>query len=422
MQEYLATTQILNAVLHKGRSLDASFSKTNSPLTKQICYGVIRHYYELEFYLAQLLNKPLAKKHQDLHILLLAGLYSISHLRRPSHTSVNAVVETTMLMKKHWAKGLLNGVLRNYIRNQAKLTAQSQQDEAISSNHPPWLLHQIKQHFPQYIEQILSANNHQAPMTLRVNLSRISRDDYQMLLKEQNINSSSGTITNSALYLETPIQVDELPGFKDGLVSVQDEASQIAATLLNISPGNRILDACAAPGGKTCHILEQAQNITLTAIDIDNRRLQKIHENLNRLKYQCIVSNDGLESHTSNDGYDRILLDAPCSATGIIRRHPDIKLLRRESDIKNLAITQLTLLQSAWKLLNNDGELIYSTCSILPAENENVIAAFIANNDSAVVLSIDAQWGYKTNSGVQILPSRESTDGFFYARLKKQAV
>ena len=259
-------------------------------------------------------------------------------------------------------------------------------------------------------------------MTLRVNLSRSTVESYAQQLKDNGIDAVAGKFSPSALYLETAVSVDQLPGFDEGLVSVQDEASQLVAPLMVTQNDQtlQVLDACAAPGGKTCHLLELNSQLTLTALDIDESRLKKVDENVDRLGFSCETIAVSLESFKSEQNFDRILLDAPCSATGIIRRHPDIKLLRRESDIDKLATTQLELLAVAWALLKDGGKLVYTTCSVLPEENEAIVAAFVEATDSAEVVPIEENWGQSTQHGRQILPTENGTDGFFYARLKKR--
>jgi len=406
-------------VTTKGKNLDACFTPDDSPLARQICYGVLRNYYSLKATQSLLLAKPLAKKHTDLHVLLLTGLYSVDHLNRPQHVSVNAVVETAVSFRKTWAKGLINGVLRNYLRNRQTLMLQLDDDTQAASNHPQWLFNRIQLAYPNSTDSIIAANNSHPPMTLRVNLSEIDRPAYQKKLQAQDIGSKPGELAPGALYLTKPVSVDQLPGFAEGLVSVQDEASQLAAPLVNLQPGMTVLDACAAPGGKTCHLLESISDVSLVAVDKDERRLEQVQENLNRLNKHCDLVACDLMEFQPTQSFDRILLDAPCSATGIIRRHPDIKLLRRDTDIVKLAATQLELLAKAWSLLKENGELVYSTCSILPTENELVLSAFRKVCSSADTLPIDATWGEETGVGRQLLPTVDSTDGFFYARLRK---
>ncbi|MDZ7686768.1 MAG: 16S rRNA (cytosine(967)-C(5))-methyltransferase RsmB [Gammaproteobacteria bacterium] len=261
-------------------------------------------------------------------------------------------------------------------------------------------------------------------MTLRVNLARTSRADYLEQLVAAGLEGRAGAFADSAIYLLAPTGVDKLPGFTEGLVSVQDEASQLAARVVSPAPGEKILDACAAPGGKTCHILEAsldiAPGIELTAVDADSTRLQQLTDNLERLSLQCGVEvADLLDWQGPRSAFDKILIDAPCSATGVIRRHPDIKLLRRKSDIAKLATTQLALLRAVWGLLKGGGVLVYSTCSVLMAENDDVIGEFVGGRNDVQVNLIEADWGHATRYGRQLLPTSRAHDGFYFARLMK---
>jgi len=425
MQEYPSAINALLKVIGKGRSLDVSFHTSDSPLSKQIAYGVLRHYYELDNIIKSLLNKPLGKKHLDLQLLLLSGIYSIDHLKRPNHTSVNAVVDAALALNKPWAKGLVNGVLRQYIRQKDKANALDTVAESFS-NHPEWLELRVIRAYPEVANKIFEANNTQAPMTLRVNLLKNTRNEYQKMLGEHKIESSQGSLSPTSLTLKAPSSIDSLPNFQEGFASVQDQASQLIPPLLNLTSGLRVLDACSAPGGKTCHILESCEGLNLVALDIDESRLNLVRENLTRLGLACELKASNLMDYEPSIKFDRILLDAPCSATGIIRRHPDIKLLRRDEDIDRLALTQLELLVKAWSLLKEDGELVYSTCSILPTENEEVINAFLASESTALPQTINVSWGQAAGTGRLLLPSNSNlsanTDGFYFARLKKTSL
>ena len=429
MQEYLSSVRILLKVAN-GRSLDTAINASDSPLSRQIAYGVLRHYYSLSAALEQLLEKPLADKHQDIELLLLAGIYSINALNRPAHASVNFTVDAAAGLKKPWAKKLTNGVLRNYQRKQELIANACHGDREAETNHPDWLIKRIEAAYSDCSEQIFAANQVEPPMTLRVNLAKTNRNAYLSLLHEQDIGARAGLLADTSIYLETPRSVDRLPGFAEGLVSVQDEASQLVYGLLNVHSGQHVLDACAAPGGKTCAILEQAPDITMVAIDKDSRRSATISENLKRQTLDCKVIAEDLLAHNPDQSYDRILLDVPCSATGILRRHPDIKLLRLDSDIDKLVATQQDLLAKAWSLLSVNGELLYSTCSVLPTENSEVIQRFLDQNADASLLSIEdqisvdaiqsgSQQGMFYPQGLQLLPTTGGTDGFFFSRLKK---
>ncbi len=419
MQEYQSAVRVLSAVIIDGKSMDSQFNSGDSPLSKQISYGVIRDYYHLSALLEQLLKKPLTGKNINVHLLLLAGLYSVNNLNRPAHASVNATVNATKGLKLPWAKGLVNGVLRNYLRNQAHIETSIEGDVQAQSNHPEWLLTRIKTAWPDQQESVIAANNARPPMTLRVNQQRLTTAAYLDLLAVSNISARLATHAPSAIYLDAPISVNLLPEFEHGYASVQDEASQLAAGLLTPAAGMRVLDACAAPGGKTSHILESFPGIALTALDLEEHRLVSVAENLKRLdlKADCVASD--LRDFVPAALFQRILLDAPCSATGIIRRHPDIKLLRRNSDIDKLAATQLELLNAAWALLAPGGILVYSTCSILPTENEDVMRQFCNATTDAVLIPIEAEWGHGQKYGRQLLPDLVGHDGFYYSRIAK---
>ncbi len=424
MQEYVSSVKTLLRVA-EGRSLDQAFHSKDSPLSRQISYGVLRNFYYLSACLEQLLSKPLADKHQDLELLLMAGIYSIDHLNRPAHASVNFAVESTGNLKKKWAKKLVNGVLRSYQRQKESIQKQLETDEEAQTNHPAWLLQLIKEAYPKTYLDVIAANQSEPPMTLRVNQRRLSRAAYLEKLANEGMKARAGSLTQTAIYLEQPVPVEQLPGFKAGEVSVQDEASQLVVELLNLGSGLQVLDACAAPGGKTCAILE-AENLNLIAIDQDSRRVALINDNLARLGLKAEVQAISLLDFTSGSGFDRILLDVPCSATGIIRRHPDIKLLRQATDIAKLAATQEELLAKAWSLLNDNGELVYSTCSILPGENRNIVTRFQAATSGAsflpITMNTQAANAELKDSGLQLLPTDFGSDGFFFSRLKKHAV
>ncbi|MBT4162923.1 MAG: 16S rRNA (cytosine(967)-C(5))-methyltransferase RsmB [Gammaproteobacteria bacterium] len=422
MNEYQQVAGILEEMLLNERHLDECFADDTKPLVQQICYGVTRHYYYLDRVIDRLLKKPLPNKHLDLHLLLMAGLYSMDHLNRPEHASVNNAVEATRFLNKDWAKGLINGVLRRYGRERDKLKREVTNNDAEAQfNHPRWLIDAIKTQLPQY-DEILIANQSRAPMTLRVNLRRGSREDYMTRLADAGLSASAGRLSHAAVVLSKPVDVTQLPGFEEGLVSVQDEGAQLAAILLNPTTGMRVLDACAAPGSKSCHLLESAE-IELTALDRDRKRTPRIIENLSRLGLSAEILTEDLESSSFDRKFSRILLDAPCSATGVIRRHPDIKLLRKKSDIDKLCAIQRVLLNKAFDLLATGGELLYSTCSILPQENDEVISSILESRSDVSVQPISVPDPYSsifsTIHGIQLSPTLDLHDGFFYARLQK---
>jgi 16S rRNA (cytosine967-C5)-methyltransferase len=396
-------------------------SERDRALLQQLSYGTLRQSPRLQAILKQLLDKPLRDKDRDVQGLLLCGLYQLDSTRVPDHAAVAATVDATRALKKHWAKGMTNAVLRRYLREREQLTHTL--DEAAAASHPAWLFQKILAQWPAPAAAIIDANNQQPPMTLRVNRGQASRDDYLSRLKDHGIAAKAGSLSKHAIQLAVPIDVWDLPEFSAGRVSIQDEAAQLAAFLLQAGAGERVLDACAAPGGKTCHILElQPELAELVAMDIDELRLQKVSENLQRLNLKAIlITGDAASPPAALEpaSFDRILVDAPCSASGVIRRHPDVKLLRRESDIAPLADQQLCILRGLWPLLKSGGTLLYATCSILDEENSQVIQRFLTEEADAALSDTEMAGSESVTSGRQLLPSSGGTDGLFYATLKK---
>ena len=388
---------------------------------QQLCYGTLRQGPRLQGVLRQLLDKPLKEKDNDLQALLLCGLYQLDSMRVPDHAAVAETVGATRALKKKWARGMTNAVLRRFLREREKLGEQL--DDAARACHPRWLYKKILQQWPQQAASIIESNNCQPPMTLRINTLRSQRDDYIRLLAGEGISATAGPLSPCSVMLEQPRDVLELPGFSDGLASVQDEAAQMAAILLGAAAGERILDACAAPGGKTCHILElQPALAEMVAMDVDERRLLKVSENLERLSLAATTLAGDVArppDQLERGSFDHILVDAPCSASGVIRRHPDVKLLRRSADILPLAKQQLGILKGLWPLLKPGGTLLYATCSILDEENSAVVQQFLDQQKDSKLIGTGADWGVEVRCGRQLLPSPGGPDGLFYARLQR---
>ena len=398
-----------------------SLQKQDSALCQEICYGVMRWQVQLDFISQQLLQKPLAKKNALVHILILIGLYHIIYLRTPDHAAVNTTVEAAKELGKSWAGKLINGVLRNFIRQRESLLNFS--DLQITHACPEWLYLKTKKQWPKEWQKILAKQNEHAPLTLRINQQKINTQDYLLLLAENNIAGETCQLSPQGVRLTKAQSIPSLPGFNEAYFSVQDEAAQFSASLLALKPGQRVLDACAAPGGKTCHILESEVGLSeLVAIDNNAKRLEKVRENCQRLGLKAtLLTADAGDTEQWWDGkpFDRILLDAPCSASGVIRRHPDIKHLRLATDIANLQQQQQTLLRALWPLLKPGGLLLYATCSIFHDENQQSIAKFLAATDDAIEEKIQASWGREMPHGRQILPGENNMDGFYYALLTK---
>ena len=428
----LGAVKVLQAVNNQATSLSQALPAVSTkiqdnerPLCQELSYGVLRWQIRLEAILSKLLKKAFKKKDSDLHYLLLTGLYQLLHSKKPDYAILNDCVESTRRLKKAWASGLTNASLRRFIRETDKICQAADASPNIHDSHPIWLFDAISNDWPDDCQNIFNANNIRPPMTLRVNLRHTTRDDYRTQLDAAGIYSTIDAVSPAGICLMTPVNVLELPGFTEGAVSVQDAAAQLAAPLLAPKKGERILDTCAAPGGKTIHLLEVEPEIAeLVAIDIDPARLQKVQENLDRCQPSNkvkLVAADASDPSSWWDGipFDKILLDAPCSALGVIRRHPDIKCLRRQQDITALVKQQANLLKSSWPLLAKGGYLLYATCSILKVENERQVNHFIDRNSDANIVNIDAEWGSAVSVGRQILAGESNMDGFYFALIQK---
>lgn len=427
-----ATT--LYEVIYEHHSLTQILSKTFSSLSnpkdrgliQEICFGTLRFYHQLQFITHKLLQKPIKEKEGIVNCLLMLGLYQLIYMRIPEYAAVSETIDAAKLLKKNWATGLLNKTLRRFTQNRENFFMVANQELESRYSHPAWLIHKLQNEWPDHWEDILAANNSKPPLWLRVNCSQISRDNFLKLLEENNISAVAAPELEQAIIIPQALPVEKIPGFKEGLFCVQDGAAQKVVDFLDLEPGQKILDACAAPGVKTSHILEVNPKLgLLIAIDKDAARLTKIKENIDRLRLSHQKVHLKLEdaSHVKQwwDGtlFDRILLDAPCSSTGVIRRHPDIKLLKTPGDIENLVQQQQHLLNSLWQTLAPKGKLIYTTCSIIPDENEKVISNFLHSHKDAKTKRPPFNWGMKLQYGFQRLPEKEGMDGFYYCVLVK---
>ena len=423
----VAAAKALAKVMREGTSLTAAlgqFSWRIAPkdqgLLQELCFGVARFAPAFEVLAGKLLTSPIKNKEAEVKALLFLGFYQLDHTRIPDHAAINSVVNATKLLKKPWATGLLNGVLRRYTREKDSLVTQLEPNPQFRLAHPRWLMDMLKKAWPELWQAICAANNAHPPLTLRINNLRSTRSDYSAALDKPH---TLGAFSDVALTLDEATNVEALPGFNEGYFAVQDEAAQLSASLLDLHPGQRVLDACAAPGGKSCHILEHAPEIAeLVAIDIDAERMTRVEQNLARLGLNATLKvGDAAAVSDWWDGksFDRILLDAPCSATGVIRRHPDIKLLRRADDIAKLAKLQQKMLAALWPTLKSGGTLVYATCSVLPQENEKAMQAFLAKTPDASAQPIAAEFGEARPFGRQLFPQEGGHDGFYYCVLHK---
>ena len=432
MNPRLAAARALAAVLNGKASLGSSLpplldrvEPRDRGLAQDLAFGTARWQPRLALLMDKLLQKPFKAADRDVEALLLVGLYQLLHTRIPPHAAIGETVACVDKLKKSSLKGLLNAVLRNAQRDHEALLAELDRDPVLHTAHPRWLQKRLKADWPEHWQAICAANNQHPPLLLRVNRRQGSREAYLAELQAAGIAAEPCAFSRDGIRLLEACDVKTLPGFMDGRVSVQDEAAQLAADLLDLAPGQRVLDACAAPGGKTCHLLEAEPGLShVTAIDLEQSRLARVRENLDRLGLDAeLIAADGRATKVWWDGkpFQRILLDAPCSATGVIRRHPDIKLTRQEADIAALAQLQGELLDALWPTLEVGGILLYATCSVLPQENSDNIDKFLARTPGARELDIPGPFGLKQAHGRQLLPQDGSHDGFYYAKLIKIA-
>jgi 16S rRNA (cytosine967-C5)-methyltransferase len=418
----------LAAVLAEGRSLKAVLADVlpalpdvrDRALLEAICFGALRHRRRYEFALSRWLAKPLGGRDHPVHCLLLAGLAQLDALGLPAHAAVGATAEATRDLGRAPLVGLVNAVLRRASREAWPVS----DDAAVMASHPDWLVDALRADWPEFFQAMLDANNRSAPLWLRVHAGQdaeaLTRDFEAAGISAQAVSAVPG-----ALRLDEPVPVDRLPGWRENALSVQDGAAQLAVLALDPQPGERVLDACAAPGGKTVQIAERIGDGALLALDLEPRRLRQVSQRLERLG----LAGARIESRAADaaapdtwwDGrpFDAILLDAPCSATGIIRRQPDIKWHRRAADIPAVVQAQTRLLDALWPLLRPGGRMVYATCSVLRDENERQVAAFLARTADARAEPLDARFGRASGPGRQRLPGEDGMDGFFYARLAK---
>lgn len=426
----LAAVRLLAAVLDRGQGLSDAEAPPgledprDRAFARHLAYGVLRWYNALDWLAGRLLQRPLKRRDRDVHRLVLVGLFQLWRDEAPDHAAVHEAAEAARALGKAWAVGLVNAVLRRFLREQGPLLQDLNRcDERFA--HPPWLLAALRSQWPLQWEGIVAANNQPAPLWLRVRHGA-DRDALHQRLAAAGLAVRAHPHAADALAVEPAVAVEALPGFLEGQVSVQDPAAQLAAGLLDVRPGQRVLDACAAPGGKACHLLERQPDIALTALDASDARLGRVRENLERLGLAdrpglSLAAADAAEPEAWWDGkpFQRILLDAPCSATGVIRRHPDIKWLRRPEQVPEASRLQRRLLGALWPLLEPGGILVYATCSVLHEENRDQVEDFLERHPDAAAMPLASAWGTAVGAGRQILPGQDDMDGFYYARLRK---
>jgi len=430
MSSRVVAAHVLDQVIRVRRSLNtllpAGMEGLELPADRafasEIIYGVLRDYFVLEACVERMLDKPLRRKESVIRMLLLIGLYQLNSMRVPAYAAIKETADAARELDKNWAVGLVNAVLRRWQRESDRHLAAVKAYPQIALNHPQWLLKRLKKDWPEQWQSIARANQQRAPMALRVNQRQSNATDYHKLLQQADIDSELHTDSAVAVVLGKPVDVSLLPDFTSGRVSVQDTAAQLAAPLLDCSAGMRVLDACAAPGGKTAHLLESNADLKLLALDSDAQRSTRITDTLDRLGLKAVVTHaDAARPDDWWDGqlFDRILLDVPCSATGVIRRHPDILHLREDKDIASLTRVQAEILNALWRTLKPGGIMLYATCSLLKDENERQLSGFLSRQADAKELPIESNWGHPASVGRQILPGEKGMDGFYYARIMK---
>lgn len=426
----LAAAQTVRSVIDQHQSLDdaieshcQTLEERDHPLYKAISYGSIRWALWYQSIIDQRLKKPLRAKDRVLNALLIVALYELEHMRSAHHAVVDEAVKATWLLRREWAKGLVNALLRNHLREVSDKQVELEPKQ-LHLCYPAWLAQQIRADWPDHADNIMRASLIHPPMTLRINLQKVNRDTYLKTLSNADITAQPCADSPIGVTLDQAINVASLPGFDQGAVSVQDESAQLSVLHLNLQAGHNVLDACAAPGGKTGHILETEPDLSaLTAVDFEHR-LDRLHVNMQRLGFApnvVALSKEQADNNSWWDGapFDRVLLDVPCSSTGVMRRHPDIKFRRNPENSLQFVAQQNVLLQQCWAMLNTGGQLMYTTCSIMNLENDQQISQFLASQCDAKVLSLPDDLGLKTSNGRQRLPGVHNGDGFYYSLLEK---
>lgn len=427
----LVAATVLHGVIDEGRSLDRALEIEAEKLPeerlsqlRELSFGGCRHFVMLDGLLRLLMSKPIRARERIVHFLLVVGLYQLEHQRTPDHAAVDETVAALSGGRLSWARGLVNGVLREFIRKRDSgelASLREQLSPEVQSGFGPFLYEAITRSWPDYASQVFAASIARPPLTLRINRARTDRDTYLELLSQAGIEATATAHSPDGVTVDKPVAVTGLPMFGEGWASVQDESAQLCTAQMQLQPSLTVLDGCAAPGGKTCAMLEAVPSITLTAVDLP-ARIQPVRDNLKRLGLEAEIQESSLHEHgawSDDRQWQRVLLDVPCSGSGVIRRHPDILHRRVEGDLEQFAEQQLALLQTAWVLLARGGMLLYVTCSVMREENEDVIAQFLAQRQDAEVRPIEDLEGIDCRYGRQRLPGVHPGDGFYYCRLGK---
>lgn len=418
---------MISEVVHGGASLDAALDSRAAPpaaidraLFRELCFGALRWFWRCKGLVDRLVERPLRKRDRVIECVMVVGVYQLEHMRLPPHAAIHATVEACAALERPGYKGLVNAVLRNFQRRPADLIEGL--PASARAAHPAWMWRHIHDQWPDHASSIIEANNARPPMILRVNTRHLTVERYIEALRAEGLAGLPLPDAPAAVALDEPVAVERLPGFDRGWVSVQDASAQMLARLIAPSPGQRVLDACAAPGGKLTQILEAFPGVDARAVDSDPERAPRIEENLARLGLESeVIVADAAEPEGWWDGapHDVVVLDVPCSGTGVIRRHPDIKVLRRESDLERFANAQTRLLDGVWQTVRPGGRLVYVTCSILARENQDQVGSFLERAPDAREVPVELPRGVSPSRGWQILPEPRGGDGFYYAVVRK---
>ena len=400
-------------------------SNQDSGLIHELTAGTLRWWWQLSLQVDQRLNKPLKSKDFDLYCLIMVGAYQIKFTRIPDHAAVSQTVNSAKSLGKKWSGNLVNAVLRGFIREQDKLEIQFQDDPIFQYSHPRWMIETLQHDWPDDWKEVLAANNQPKALTFRVNASLATVDNVHGILQSQGIDLTRTKDSPVGLRINDKNKIWKNELWKQGHISVQDESAQLAAYAMDLKPGMRVLDACAAPGGKTCHFLELEPELELLALEKDEVRITRLNENLHRSNLKCktqVADAADLDGWWDGDLFDIILLDAPCSGSGVIHKHPDIKHLRRETDIEQNVQIQQRLLDKLWSVLKTGGSLLYCTCSVFRQENDQQAKWFIDKHSNAQEIPLDNRFGQQMDIGRQRLPSQYDADGFYYAGFSKNPI
>jgi len=417
--QIVAEKQSASQVLRQASHLDAQ----DYAFARQLTLGSLRSYPRLSALIEHCLNKPLSRDELDVYLAMILGAYQLTELSTADHAAVAESVELTRNLDKPWAAGLVNAVLRRIQREYPRLCQQLADEPRFIYAHPPWMLSLLQSDWPTHWQKIIEANNQQPPLCIRVNTTKIERLKLQQLWRDKGIETQTHPFARDALFLVQSQKLEQLPGFSAGWFMAQDAAAQLAVDFFDLQPGHKVLDACAAPGGKTTHLLQRFPGIEVTALDVSADRLQRVDENLQRLGFSAkVVQGDASQQDWwLGEPFDAILVDAPCTALGVIRRHPDIKIHRRQRDVNKIVKVQQAILDNCWQMLKPGGRLLYATCSVLKRENELQVADFCARH-GVTALPLPSRLRdvpQFADTGMQLLPDVAQSDGFYLCAVDK---